>query len=172
MIRRTLLWFQAISLKESQLIGNAALDLEVTIEEASSPVRIVSPTPEVTEDLIENREFGPSNLKFSDGQELQVSAESQASLHADQEQEEIRGPLLGASSNGDDIMNSLKGISSYDDFLEHLDQQLNKIEAELVTVSRVSTLVLDGEEGKKNVKVLQVLELLESIRGIRQRYAY
>ncbi|KAF3444987.1 hypothetical protein FNV43_RR14680 [Rhamnella rubrinervis] len=162
---------EAISLKESQLIGNVALDLEVTIEEASSPVRIVSPTSEVTEDLIESKEFGSNNLKLSDGQELQVSAESRTSLPGDQEQEEIQGPLLGTSSNGDDIMSSLKGISSYDDFLEHLDQQLNKIEAELFTISRISTLVLDGEEGTKNVKVLQVLELLDCIRGIRQRIA-
>lgn len=164
--------FQAISLKESHLIENVALDLEVAIEEASSPVRIVSPTSEVIEDLNESKELGSNDLKLhDDGEELPVFTETQASLSANQEQDEVQGPLE-AILNGDDIMSSLKGISSYEDFLEHLDQQLNKIEAELVTVSRVSTLVLGGEEGAKNVKVLQLLELLSSIRQIRRRYAY
>ncbi|XP_024928988.3 uncharacterized protein LOC107416198 isoform X2 [Ziziphus jujuba] len=160
---------EAISLKERQLIGNVAMDLEVPMEDSSSPVRIVSPTSEVTEDFVERKEFVSNDLKSSEDQESQFYAEGQASLHADQEHEETQGPQLGVNLNGDDIMSSLKAVSSYKDLLAHLDQQLNKIEAELVTVLRVSTLVLDSEEGTKNVKVLQVVELLDSIRGIRQR---
>lgn len=166
--------FQAISLKESQLIGNMALDLEVSMDDSSSPVRIVSPISEVTEDFIKSTEFGngSNDLKSSKDEESQFYAEGQANLLAYQEHEEIQGPQLGVNLNGDDSMSRMKGISSYEDLLEHLDQQLNKIEEELVTVLRVSTLVLDGEEGKNNVKVLQVVELLDSVRGIRQRYEY
>ena len=40
MIRRSLIWFQAISLKESQLVGNVGLNLEVGNENALSHVRI------------------------------------------------------------------------------------------------------------------------------------
>ncbi|CAN6573891.1 unnamed protein product [Malus baccata var. baccata] len=62
MIRRRLIWFQAISLKERQLIGNVSLDLGLVREDAFSPVRIVSPTTEVAEDLKESKEFVPNDL--------------------------------------------------------------------------------------------------------------
>lgn len=161
---------EAISLKERQLIGSVALDLEVVGEDASSPVRIVSPTPKATEDVIGDEDFTSNDKKLIDNQEVQSSAEySQASLPVDQNQDDLQESSPGMLSSGDEINNSLKGITSFGDFLEHLDEQLNIIESELVTVLRVSTLILDGEAKTKNFKVQQTLELLESIRGIRQR---
>lgn len=172
MIRRSLIWFQAISLKERQLIGSVALDLEVVGEDASSPVRIVSPTPKATEDVIGDEDFTSNDKKLIDNQEVQSSAEySQASLPVDQNQDDLQESPPGMLPSGDEINSSLKGITSFGDFLRHLDEQLNIIESELVTVLRVSTLILDGEAKTKNFKVQQTLELLESIRGIRQRYA-
>ena len=50
--------------------------------------------------------------------------------------------------------------------MEHIDQELSKIEAELVTILRVSTLVLDSKETPKNLKVQQTQEILESICGM------
>lgn len=171
MIRRNPIWFQAVSLKERQLIGNVALDLEVAGEDASSPVRIVSPTTEATEDLVVTNEFGSDDQKFNDDQELQSKTDNQAILPVDPQQEGLlEGFSPGVISVGDEISGSLRGISSFGGFLEHLDEQLNKIEAELDTVLRVSTLVLASEDKTKNFKVQQALELLESIRGIRQRY--
>lgn len=173
MIRRNPIWFQAISTKERQLIGKVALDLEVVQGDASSPVRIVSPTTgATTEDLITTNESGSNDQKFTDNQELQASTGSQASLPVDQVHEDLQGSLSGVISVGDEISSSLQGITSFGSFLEHLDEQLNKIEEELVTVLRFSTLVLDNVEKTKNFKVQQTLELLGSIRGIRQRYEY
>ena len=127
--------FQAISLKERQLIGNVALELEVVREDFSNSVRIVSPVEEVREDT-------SSDNERSDGRdELQEDRE---------DEEEIIDPFGG--------------------FLEHMDEQLNGIESELVTVLRVSALLLGGEEKTKNFKVQQTTELLESIRVIRQRF--
>lgn len=148
------------------------MDLEVVSEDASTPVRIVSPTPKATENVIGNEDFTSNDQKFCDDQELQSGTEdSEASLPVDQEQEDLEGSLPGTVSSEDEVMSSLKGITSFGSFLGHLDEQLNIIEAELVTVLRVSTLILDGEAKTKNFRVQQTLELLESIRGIRQRYA-
>ena len=69
------------------------------------------------------------------------------------------------------IARNLSEISSYEDFMEHIDKKLSEIEAELVTVLNVSTLVLDNEERPKNSRLQQTIELLESIHGIRQRYS-
>ncbi|BFG25648.1 hypothetical protein CerSpe_119220 [Prunus speciosa] len=160
---------EAISLKERQLIGNVTLDLEVVRDDAFSPVRIVSPTPDVAEDLQEGKEFASNDLKLSNDEEKPLLAESQASAPIEPEGEDLREPLNKGAWNEDEIITSLKGITSFEKFLEHLDHQLNKIEAELVTILRISTLVVDSQEKPKNFKVQQIMELLESIAGVRQR---
>ncbi|KAF3974010.1 hypothetical protein CMV_002608 [Castanea mollissima] len=124
---------KAISLKESQLVGNVALDFEAGNENAPSPVRIITPKQENKEDLNENVEVEPHVLELDGQQDLQICSEIEESLP--------------------------------------VDQELSKIEAELVTVLRVSTLVLDSKETPKNSKVQQTQELLESICGIRKRIA-
>ncbi|CAK7346674.1 unnamed protein product [Dovyalis caffra] len=151
---------QVISLKESQLIGNVAFDLEVDTEDDSSPVRIVSPKLEVTD-------FGSDDdLKFSDGQDSQFCANGKTSVPIDEEE----GFVCGDICNEEGIMRGLKDISSYEDFLGHLDAQLNKIESELVTILNVSALVLNDNEKPNNFKVQQSIELLESVRAIRQKF--
>jgi hypothetical protein len=72
-------------------------------------------------------------------------------------------------SNEESIIRGLKDVSSYEDFLEHLDVKLNKIESELVTILNVSALVLNDNEKPNNFKVQQTIELLESVRAIRQK---
>ncbi|KAK9284850.1 hypothetical protein L1049_024030 [Liquidambar formosana] len=162
---------EAISIKETQLIGNVALDLEVGKEDASGPVRIVSPKEEVLEHLNENKDFDANALKFSEDKKIHFCAESQANLPADSELESLGKPVSGSIWNEDDMISSLRGISSFKDFLEHLDQQLDNIEAELVTVLRLSTLVLESEEKSINSKLLLIEEILQSIRDIRGRIA-
>uniref|UniRef100_A0A7N2MCZ5 Uncharacterized protein n=1 Tax=Quercus lobata TaxID=97700 RepID=A0A7N2MCZ5_QUELO len=93
------------------------------------------------------------------------------SLPVGKEPEDIQASLSVGIWNDNDLIHGLSGISSYDEFLEHIDQELSKIEAELVTILRVSTLVLDSKETPKNSKVQQTQELLESICGIRKRQA-
>ncbi|KAL6137194.1 hypothetical protein ACLB2K_062486 [Fragaria x ananassa] len=168
-VQRWKVWREAISVKERQLIGNVALDLEVVREDASSPVRIVSPTPEDGEDLDEVEELVPKGSKLTDGQENLLLTENQANLHVEPEGDDVRKPLTSGVWHEEDIINSLQGITSFENFLEHLDDKLNKIEAELVTVLRISTLVVDNHEKATNFKVQQIMELIESIGGIRQR---
>ncbi|KAJ7965076.1 Forkhead-associated domain protein [Quillaja saponaria] len=158
---------EAISVKESQLIGHVALDLEDERKDASGPVRIVSPKQEVREDLADKLDSDVLNV--GENEELQLCMESEGSLSSEEESTDVQDSPGLDIWNKNNTISSLRGISSYDAFLEHLDQQLNKIEIKLVTVLEVSTLVLDSEEKPKNSKVQQTVELLESIRGIRQR---
>lgn len=162
---------KAISLKESQLVGNVGLDLEVGNENAPSPVRIITPKQENKEDLNENKEVEPHVLELDGQQDLQLCSEIEESLPVGKEPEDIHASLSVGIWNDNDLISGLSGISSYDEFLEHIDQELSKIEAELVTILRVSTLVLDSKETPKNSKVQQTQELLESICGIRKRIA-
>ncbi|KAJ6681416.1 FORKHEAD-ASSOCIATED DOMAIN PROTEIN [Salix koriyanagi] len=137
---------QVISMKENQLIGNVAFDVEVETEDDSNPVRIVSPKLGVTDFSSDD------NLKFSDGQDLQLCADGETNQPVEES-----------------IIRGLKDVSSYEDFLEHLDVQLDKIEAELVTILNVSALVLNDNEKPNNFKVQQTIELLESVRAIRKK---
>lgn len=155
-IRETCFCFQAISLKESQLIGNVTMNIEDTIEDDSSPVRIVAPKKEVLKDFTKD-DSEPNMMKSSD-------------ILDDKETGNLQGSLKTGSWNENNIPRSVSEISSYEDFMEHIDQKLQEIEAELVTVLNVSTLVLDSTERPKNSRLQQTMELLESIHGIRQRY--
>ncbi|XP_020962697.1 uncharacterized protein LOC107608898 isoform X4 [Arachis ipaensis] len=152
--------FQAISLKESQLIGST-MNMEDTIEDASSPIRIVAPSEEVQGDFSED-DSEPNTMNFSDIQGNQLD---------DEEAVNILGSLSNDSWNEDNTVSCLSVTSAYDEFLENIDKKLDEIEAELVTVLNVSTLVLDSEERPKNSRLQQTTELLESIRTIRQRIA-
>ncbi|KAM1188449.1 hypothetical protein ACFX13_025067 [Malus domestica] len=156
---------EAISLKEGQLIGNVSLDLEVVREDAFSPVRIVSPAAEVAENLEVGKEFVSNDLK----EETPLLKDNQASLPVEPEGEDLREPLNRGAWNEDETISSLKGITSFDSFLEHLDHQLKKIEAELITILRISTLVVDSQEKSRNFKVQKTMELLDSVSGVRQR---
>ena len=122
----------------------------------------------IQEKLNEEEYLNWSAINSKD-QVLEVHTEAQAGQRIGNSMDNPTGDLTGDSRNEADIINSLKGISSYEDFIEHLDQQLDKIEAELVIVLRVSTFVLEDNEKPKNSKVQQTLELLEGIHDLRER---
>ena len=136
------------------------MNVEDMAEDASSPVRIIAPKEEVQKDFIKD-DSDPNMMNFNDIQGNQLD---------DKEAENLQGSLSNGSWNEDNVASNLSEISSYEDLMEHIDQKLGEIEAELVTVSNVSTLALDSEERPKNSRLQQTMELLESIRGIRQRF--
>lgn len=147
------------------------MDLEVDTEDPSGPVRIVSPKLKVEEEKAEDKDFDPDSSKPGDtgNQVLQFSADSEASSLVNQEMEDCLRSIDMEVNTEYNIISSLKGISSFSGFLEHLDKQLNNVEAELITVLNVSTLILNTKEKPKNLKVQQAMELLESVRGLRGR---
>ncbi|XP_020867814.1 uncharacterized protein LOC9328408 isoform X2 [Arabidopsis lyrata subsp. lyrata] len=149
---------EAISVKETQLIGNISLDLEEDGENSTSGgIHIVSPKPKSTEDGHAN---DYTHLDSEGSQLIERNSEDyQELLNTDNH-------VLEDVSTG----SILKEVSSYESFLESLDQKLSRIEAELVTVVNVAFLVLNHEDKPKNLKVQQTAEILEEIRRVRERY--
>ncbi|WVY91672.1 hypothetical protein V8G54_037186 [Vigna mungo] len=161
--------FQAISLKESQLIGNVNVNIEDITKDASSPVRIVAPKEEVQNDFSKD-DLDTETMDFDNIQDVQLSIESEGNSLDVKEIQNLQESVSVGSSNEDSIARNLSEISSYEDFMERIDKKLSEIEAELVTVLNVSTLVLGNEERPNNSRLQQTIELLETIHGIRQRY--
>lgn len=161
---------QAISTKETQLIENIASDLEGSREDVCNPIRIISPQPQVSKDENIDTEFGYNDLIISEDENVKFYQDGQLNQSVDGELEEHKASSIATPYNEDKMLSSSTTISSYEDFLDHLDQQLKKIEQELIAILNVSTLVLDNAEKPKNLKVQQTKELLDGILNLRQRY--
>ncbi|XP_047163177.1 uncharacterized protein LOC124832894 isoform X2 [Vigna umbellata] len=161
---------EAISLKESQLIGNVNVNIEDITKDASSPVRIVAPKEEVQNDFSTTRHnLDPETMDFDNIQDVQLSIESEGNSLDVKEIQNLQESVSVGISNEDSIARNLSEISSYEDFMERIDKKLSEIEAELVTVLNVSTLLLVNEERPNNSRLQQTIELLETIHGIRKR---
>ncbi|KAK1322325.1 hypothetical protein QJS10_CPA03g00694 [Acorus calamus] len=89
----------------------------------------------------------------------------------DGQQQEPEWALHASNLYDDGKIHELQGASSYEEFLEHIDQQLQEIETYMSTTLNLSTLVMDLEEKQKNTKVQQMVEILNDLRGTRERIA-
>ncbi|XP_028751872.1 uncharacterized protein LOC114711616 [Neltuma alba] len=159
---------EAISLKESQLIGHVSLNIEGKTEDSSSPVRIISPKEECGKDITDN-DLDFNVMKSVDIQDVQISAESQGDSLSDKETGDLQQSINSACLDEDKKASVLTEIASYEALMGHIDQKLSEIEVELITTLKASNLLLDGDEKPKNSRWQQMVELLESIHGIRQR---
>ncbi|KAK6919754.1 hypothetical protein RJ641_015658 [Dillenia turbinata] len=152
---------EAISVKETELMSNFAVDPEIGRENSSSPVRIISPKEDAVKSFKENAHI--NSLEIDGNIELDFSGWSRTSLTSDNSikcsAEETSEENNWSESH---LIHTMKGFSSYLDFLKHLDQQLTKIEVEVIAVLRFSILVLKAEEEPNNPRVQQVKEILES----------
>ncbi|XP_041992921.1 uncharacterized protein LOC121743661 [Salvia splendens] len=160
---------EAISMKESLLIGNMTLDLEVSESEPSSPVRIVSPTEENIKD--DDLHLDSDNMEFEEGQEMQVSSENQRTNHSENGCNSLEDSVSEKMLNDADDVRDPRESSTYEDFVTHIDQQLNKIQEELETFVRVSNLFLESKERPEYLKVQYATEILEGVYHIRERIA-
>ncbi|XP_035840864.1 uncharacterized protein LOC110882593 isoform X2 [Helianthus annuus] len=149
---------EAISLKERQLVTTVSSDLEIEKEDDESPVRVMSPSSENSE---------KDSLNMNDNQEPQ---ERTNELSTEHETDDLEGFLEdhGIDKN-DDLISSLTGLTSFVDFLDRVDEQLNKVEAEVFTVMKFSNLILESEERPTNPKVQQLMEILDAVQRIRKR---
>ncbi|GFP87864.1 hypothetical protein PHJA_000930100 [Phtheirospermum japonicum] len=156
---------EAISMKESLLIGNMSLDLDVSESEAPSPIRIVRPTDENSNTLDDEHHMNLNNPESGeDDQELQFLSEGQGdNIRFDKNEFQDERPT------SDDDVRVLREIDTYSDFMKNIDQQLNKIELELETFLRYSNLLLGYKEMPEYSKVHHVTEILEGVRHIRER---
>ncbi|KVH97551.1 hypothetical protein Ccrd_000324 [Cynara cardunculus var. scolymus] len=155
-----------------KLVGTVALNLEIEREDDASQVRVFSP-PSQSLGVDGNSE--KDLLNSSEGQELQ---DRTYNLPTEDETNNIEGSLqvpLQLSTHGiesdNDLISRLTGLTSYEDLLDRIDQYLNKVEDEVSTVVKFSTLVLESKETPANVKLQQLMEILDAVRHVRQRIA-
>ncbi|KAI4331122.1 hypothetical protein MLD38_029340 [Melastoma candidum] len=126
---------EAISIKESQLIGNVTLDLQVGMPD-SPPVRIVSPKQDIIDVLRKDERLFPT--------EIQADDEKMPSK---------------ASPDHDDA------ASFYEELMTNIDKQLKKIEEELATILKVSSSEVDGSLGNIQIQqLLELLEDIKHVR--------
>lgn len=152
-------------MKESLLIGNMALDLEDSEAEPSSPVRIVSPTEENTTDDYLHLD----DVEFEEDEEMQVSAENRININAENDCNSLEDSFSEKMLNAADNVLDPRQTSAYEDFMMHLDQQLNKIQEELETFLRVSNLLLESKERPEYSKVQHATEILDGVHLLRER---
>ncbi|KAL2245596.1 UNVERIFIED_CONTAM: hypothetical protein Sindi_2827800, partial [Sesamum indicum] len=163
---------EAITMKESLLISNMALDLEVSEIKAPTPIRIVSPVEGSQNDTDDSQHLCMNNLEFPEDQELQVFSDSQGDIHAENELTNHEKSFIEKKSTGPDSVQSPRDISTFEEFMDHLDQQLNKIEEELETCVRFSNVLLERKEKPEYSKVQHAIEILEGVRHTRERFLF
>ena len=164
-----LLLVQAISIKEAQLVRNVALDLEIDGDNAEGPVRIVSPTRDDEKTLDDDYNI---TYQSSDGDDKKLGPATNKEGNVLSFKEEVHAVSENISNGNEGTMfNNFKGLSTYIDFLDELDQQLYIIEKDLMTVFERPAAILENEEKLNSSKVKQ-LEILENIRGARMRYMF
>ncbi|PIA30078.1 hypothetical protein AQUCO_05700056v1 [Aquilegia coerulea] len=163
---------EAISAKETQLVGNVSSGLEFGRDNTSSNVRIISPKEDNFDLLNEEQNIEPVISEHSEDCDLQSFVEYYPDNPFNQQKENIDETSLSLEIQSEpELVNNLKDISSYEEFLENLDKQLNPIEVELTRFLRFSSLVLESEEKPKNSKMQQAQEILENVQRIRKRIA-
>ncbi|XP_071735776.1 uncharacterized protein [Rutidosis leptorrhynchoides] len=161
--------YEAISLRERQLVGTVALDLDIEKEDTESQVRVVSPPSETLGD----DEYSKSKndlIDTTNDPELQNGTYDMLEGHKINNLEgSLQVPLRHVVDDNDDIIGNLTGLTSYEDFLDRVDQRLNTVEDELITIVKFSTLVLESKEKSTNLKVQQLTEILDAVQHIRER---
>lgn len=159
---------EAISLKETQLIGHVAMPSEMSGKDSCQQVRFIS--PKYGNDEVSNKTISICpDLSKSGGHKVLETQDCEVNLHDDcQPDFEVSTGIV--SSNDDDIISNLKDVSSCKDFLEHVDRQLRIAEIDLVEFIRLQSL-LENRREQMNNKVQQISELLTEILRIRGRIA-
>ncbi|XP_076885277.1 uncharacterized protein LOC143534743 [Bidens hawaiensis] len=156
---------EAISLKERQLVNTVSSDLEIEKEDDESPVRVMSPS---SENLGTNENSEKDSPNINDDQE--EPQERTDKLPTEHETNDLEGFLQVPSfDSNDDVVSSLTGLTSFVDFLDRVDEHLNKVEAEVRAVVKLSNLILESEEKPRNQKVKQLMEILDAVQNIRRR---
>ncbi|KAG0455299.1 hypothetical protein HPP92_024264 [Vanilla planifolia] len=152
---------EAISLNENQLISNVMSIPEIFGEESSQEIRIISPTIEVCTDKVTTDVSMP---KKEEGFIATGRLETIPQLDHEQGNSES---VANESEDINSMISNLWAVSSYEDFLEHIDGQLRLVELDLCNFLRLSGIILDSKQQQTNSRVLHVSEILDSVVSTR-----
>ncbi|GAB2223251.1 hypothetical protein Droror1_Dr00017389 [Drosera rotundifolia] len=156
---------EAISIKESQLMGKISSDLEFEGHDETNPVWIISPK----QDFPGSADAVDSNISNLNGDGSVGLPDSPTDVSVDNEVQDLVELNSMSLLDRNEILHGLEGISSYKELLEHLDRKFDEIEAELATTLRLSKLMIEEGEEADNSKMQLSLEILEKVRDIRGR---
>ncbi|CAO2814177.1 unnamed protein product [Amaranthus hypochondriacus] len=157
---------EAISIKEAELVRNVASDLDIDEDNAEGPVRIVSPTQDDGKTLDDDYDIAYQS-SIGDDQKLRPAINKEGNVLSFKEDVDAVSESISNGNEGT-LFNNFRGLSSYINFLDELDQQLYIIEKDLMTVFERPDATSENEE-KPNSSKKKQLEILENIRGTRMR---
>lgn len=141
---------------------------EMSQDESGHQIRFVN--PKVYDDGKSDETNGLDKDCMKTGQDnVQQNEVHEESFSVDFEELSIRDNSDIDTSNHEHLIGKLNGISSYEDFLQYIDGQLQKVESDLVMFLKLSTLMLENKEKQASRKVQQTSGLLNDVRSIRER---
>ncbi|XP_073002767.1 uncharacterized protein [Typha latifolia] len=156
---------EAISLKETELIKYVAMHPEIGREDPTQKIRFASAKCHSDE----------AADKPNDSAELGENSSLDLKNYSDNVAEKSKELEYGLSensinSNDNNMISSLKGLSSYRDILEHIDMQLRLVEADVDKFINSQLLTAESKQ-KKNIELQMLSEILKDILSIRERIA-
>ncbi|XP_072969288.1 uncharacterized protein [Typha angustifolia] len=156
---------EAISLKETELIKYVAMHPEIGREDPTQKIRFASAKCHSDE----------AADKPNDSAELGENSSLDLKNYSDNVAEKSKELEYGLSENSinsidNNMISSLKGLSSYRDLLEHIDMQLRLVEADVDKFINSQLLTAESKQ-KKNIELQMLSEILKDILSIRERIA-
>ncbi|KAL0921142.1 hypothetical protein M5K25_008186 [Dendrobium thyrsiflorum] len=161
---------EAISLKETQLIGNVTLFPEINKEDSGQEIRIISPKNIIDKDEKTTDIYDFEHTKPCDEEEGIETVKQEKKLSFDEELQNCEEDAIGTQDSGS-MMSDLRAISSYEEFLEHIDGQLRQAELDICNFLRLSTMIWESKQKQMNLKVQHISDILDHVRSTRERIA-
>ncbi|PKU69802.1 hypothetical protein MA16_Dca023621 [Dendrobium catenatum] len=167
LILDTNIFIEVISLKETQLIGNVTLFPEINKGDSGQEIRIISPKNIIDKDEKTTDIYDFEHTKPCD-EEGTETLKQETKLSFDQELQNCEEDVIGTQGSGS-MMSDLRAISSYEEFLEHIDGQLRQAELDICNFLRLSTMIWESKQKKMNLKVQHISDILDHVRSTRER---
>ncbi|KAH0464083.1 hypothetical protein IEQ34_006869 [Dendrobium chrysotoxum] len=150
---------EAISLKETQLIGNVTLFPEINKEDSGQEIRIISPKNFIDKDEKTTDIYDFEHTKPCDEEGIET-VKQDIKQSFDQELQNCEDDAIGTQGSGS-MMSDLRAISSYEEFLEHIDGQLRQAELDICNFLRLSTMIWESKQRQMNLKVQHISDILD-----------
>ncbi|XP_020591492.1 uncharacterized protein LOC110032260 [Phalaenopsis equestris] len=158
---------EAISLKETELIGNVTLFPVINNEDSAQETRIIFP-----KNIIENDAMtGNHDFKYTKTCEEEDIKNMKHEKSLPLYHEQLNYEEVAIDTQVSDNMSDFRTISSYEDFLEHVDGLLKQAELATCDFIRLSTIFLESKQRQMNPNLQQISDILDLVRRTRGRIA-
>ncbi|URE15012.1 hypothetical protein MUK42_36458 [Musa troglodytarum] len=157
---------KAISLKETQLIGQVAIQREDNISDSCGQIHFVS----AKEDTVEVSKSKDSSILSEQSEHQDHDAGNyEDKLSGDSEQPTFLASVSSDMSNFVKMVDSSEGFHEH--ILENLDMQLKLLETDIENFLRSQSLKEETKQKQMNEKLEKLSEILKDVLSIRERIA-